>query len=120
MPFLFANQAMGLSFTQLRKLHEFREYRYAQDAAYSLKHSTPEPFALTNEVARDHGHIPGTLKGLKLKGSREGNVEEKASNKVRWADRVEKAAMERQRVDSDIRTDEARRALIAGLAREWS
>lgn len=116
MSFLFTNRSPGLSFAQLRKIREFREHKYAQDAAYSLKHSNADPFDLSNEV--DGGHIPGTLNRVKFKGKREGKAE-KTLKKLRWADRAEKAALKRQRIDSGVWTDEARRALIANLAREY-
>ncbi|KAF3044944.1 hypothetical protein E8E11_000194 [Didymella keratinophila] len=117
MSFLFTPQATGPSFTQLRKLGDFREYEYAQDAAYSLKHFSPEPFDLSVEIDRQYAHVLGTLNAVKFDTTREGKIE-KPSNKVRWADKAKKAAMKRQRRGAGVWTDEARRALIANLARE--
>lgn len=117
MSFPIASQATGLSFTQLRKLREFYEYKYAQDAAYSLKHSGSDLFDLSTEVACEHDYFPVTLNEVEFESRCEGQVKQ-ASKKVRWADKVEKAAVKRQRRDTGVWTDEVRRALIAGLVRE--
>ena len=108
---------MGLSFAQLRKLRECVEYKYALAATHALEHFNLDPFDPSNEVARDYGHIQGALNGVKFKRRCEDEVE-KTSKMIRWADKVQKAAMKRQRGDSGIETDEARRTLIFNLARE--
>ena len=69
-------------------------------------------------MRRKHGHIPGTFNSLDSKAGRKANVDIAPSKKLRWADKVEKAAMKSHRMDTGIWTDETRRGLIANLARE--
>lgn len=100
---------MGLSFNQFRKLRECHEYKYARDAAYSLKQSDPESLYLMNEVTHDHGHISGTVTRLDSKAGHKCKIEGE-TKKVRWADKVEEVAMKRHRVDSSTWTDVTRQA----------
>lgn len=71
MAFLFTAPCTSLSFTQLRKLREFREDKYAQEAALSLEHSNADPFELSSEVS-GYGYLQGTLNAMKFKGQCEG------------------------------------------------